>query len=180
MARITHARQLGDLPTPRHTLVMAEIEQQTDRGAAIIGAAYVDLVLREAITARMLSVPDVITLLFENRGPLQDFGARIQIGVALGVYGRRAYKDLCIIKDIRNAFAHSAEAMDFTRVDVARLCTSLWYPEKIQYHNRPKPTTPKELYVRAIELLTDGLHENLMRRGRGMVESNFLMLGPVK
>lgn len=180
MPRVTHARQLGDLPTPRHPLVMAEIERQTDRGAAIIGAAYVDLVIREAITARMLPVPDVIKLLFENRGPLQDFGARIQMGFALGIYGRRAYKDLGIVKDIRNAFAHSAEAMDFIHADVARLCASLWYPQKIISMNRPTPKTPKELFVRAIEFLTDGMHENMMRRGRGLADSNFLMLGPSK
>jgi DNA-binding MltR family transcriptional regulator len=58
----------------------------------------------------------------ENRGPLQVFGARIQIAFAIGIYGRHAYEDLCIVKDIRNAFAHSADAMDFSHSDVAERC----------------------------------------------------------
>jgi hypothetical protein len=53
MAKIKHAREIADLPKPYHTAVMAEVQRQTDRGAAIVGAAYVDLVVREALTAKM-------------------------------------------------------------------------------------------------------------------------------
>lgn len=44
MAKIKHAKKFDDLPTPRHSAVIDEIEneKQTDRAVAIIGAAYVD------------------------------------------------------------------------------------------------------------------------------------------
>jgi len=76
MAKIKHAKKFRDLPAPRHAAVMAEIEneRQTDRGVAIIGAAYVDLVLRDVIAARLIRDDELMGLLFENRGPLQDFG----------------------------------------------------------------------------------------------------------
>lgn len=171
-------RKLTDLPRPYHTAAMAEIAKQTDRGAAIVGAAYVDLVLREAITARMCNLPDIIELLFENRGPLQDFGARIQLAYALGIYGHAAYADLCIIKEIRNVFAHSAVAMDFDHPDVAKRCSDLWFPKKIRYGKDPMPSTAKERFIRAVELLTDGLYENLTRPKNGLALSPFLMMGP--
>jgi hypothetical protein len=125
---IKHTKKFEGLPTPRHTAVIMEIEseKQTDRGVAIIGAAYVDLVLRDAITAKLVPDDKLMQVLFENRGPLQDFGARIQVTYALRACGRAAYDDLKIIKDIRNAFAHSAEAIDFNRQDIARLCANLW------------------------------------------------------
>lgn len=178
MSKPKHAKQLADLPKPYHTAAMAEVAQQTDRGVAIVGAAYVDIVLREAITARLCDLSDIMKLLFENRGPLQDFGSRIQMAFALGAYGRRAYSDLLIIKDIRNAFAHSAEAMDFDHSDVARLCKGLWFPQHIHYGKRPMPSAGKELFIRAIELLTDGLYENLNRQKARLAPSNFLMMGP--
>jgi hypothetical protein len=178
MAKIKHARKIADLPKPYHTAAMAEVQNQTDRGAAIVGGAYVDLVVREALTAKMSDVPDIISTLFENRGALQDFGARIQLALVLGVYGNRAYKDLCIIKDIRNAFAHSAEAMDFTHDDVTKLCDRLWFPQKIRYGERSMPATAKEKYIRAVELLTDGLHDDIRRIKAGQATSSFLMMGP--
>lgn len=171
MPKIKSTKKFNDLPTSRrHIAIVDEIEdeRQTDRAVAILGAAYVDLVLRQAITARLLSDEKLTDELFENRGPLQDFGSRIQVAFALEVYGRAAYQDLRAIKDIRNAFAHSADAMDFNHEDVARLCGTLWYPQKIQYQNRPKPMTPRQRYVRAVAVLTDLLHEDLLRRKRGM------------
>jgi hypothetical protein len=177
MAKIKHAKKFDDLPTPRHTAVMDEIEneKQTDRAVAIIGAAYVDLVLRDAITAKMLPDVDLLTELFENRGPLQDFGARIQVALAFGVCGPAAHHDLRTIKDIRNAFAHSAEAMDFHHEDVARLCATLWYPKKIEFSNRPNPGTPRQQYTRAIALLTDLFLRDLMLQQRGMRREGLIM-----
>jgi len=66
--KIKHAKTFDDLPTPRHTAVMDEIEneKQTDRAVAIIGAAYIDLVLRNAISARLLQDVDLLMELFEN------------------------------------------------------------------------------------------------------------------
>lgn len=171
------AKKLEELPKPYHTSVMTEIAQQTDRGAAIIGGAYLDIVLREAITAQLLDMPDIVNQLFENRGPLQDFGARMQIALVLGIFGRRAYDDLRIIKDVRNMFAHAAEAMDFSYSPIVDRCKHLWFATKIVYGNRPKPITARELYIRTVELVTDGLHDSASRRNGNLPPSSFLMMG---
>jgi hypothetical protein len=81
MSKIKHARKLRDLPPQRHAAVLGEVSDasQSDRAVAIIGAAYVDLVLLEAITYRLPRNDDsVIEQLFGERGPLQASGARIQ------------------------------------------------------------------------------------------------------
>jgi DNA-binding MltR family transcriptional regulator len=181
MAKINNPKKFDELPTSRrHVAIMEDIENQnqTDRAVAIIGAAYVDLVLRDAITARLLSNDELMENLFENRGPLQEFGSRIQLAFALKIFGRAAYRDLRAIKDIRNAFAHSADAMDFNHQDIARLCDGLWYPRKIQYKNRPKPATPREFYVRAVALITDLLHQDSLRRNGGMLNGDGLIMAP--
>lgn len=176
--KIKHAKTFAELQMPRHTAVMNEIEneRQTDRGVAIVGAAYVDLVLRQNITEKFVVQDEgLMNLLFENRGPLQDFGSRIEVAYALGVCGRAAYEDLKRIKNIRNAFAHSAEALDFLHPDIERLCSQLWYPKRISVTNRPNPEKPREQYVRAISLLTDLLHSDSLRRQRGMRGESLIM-----
>jgi hypothetical protein len=176
---IKHVRKFEDLPTPRHTAIMAEIEdqKQADRAVAIIGAAYVDLVLRYAITAVMLPDQKLMKDLFEDRGPLQEFGSRIQIAFALKICGDAARRDLRTIKEIRNAFAHSAEALDFTHEDIARSCHKLWYPTIISYSSRPDPETPRQQYVRTIALLADLLLEDIDRRKNG-IASHPLIIAP--
>lgn len=178
MKKARPSKKLEELPKPYHTSVMTEIAQQTDRGAAIIGGAYLDIVLREAITAQLLDMPDIVNQLFENRGVLQDFGAQMQIALVLGIFGRRAYDDLRIVKDIRNMFAHAAEAMDFSYPPIVDRCKNLWFATKIVYGKRLKPTTSRELYIRTIELMTDGFHDSASRRNTNLPPSNFLMMGP--
>jgi hypothetical protein len=175
-------KKIADLPTSRrHIAIVMELddEKQTDRAVAIVGAAYVDLVLRDAITFRLLPDEKLLSELFEDRGPLQDFGARITMAFALQIIGPAARTDFKAIKNIRNAFAHSADAISFDREDVAGLCKSLWYPQNIQFHKRPKPTTPRGLYIRAVALLTQLLNEDLGRRQHGMPDlSGELLAAP--
>jgi mannitol repressor len=173
--RIKIAKRHDELPKPAHVHAMAEIARQTSRGAAIAATAYLDLLLRGAIETVLLPAPDIQASLFENRGPLQDFSARILVVYALKLIGDGAYGDLCLMRDIRNAFAHSAEAFEFDREDIAARCGQLWYPRTIRLGKRPMPETPRESFVRATELLAIGLHEvphPVLSRAR------FIHLGP--
>jgi hypothetical protein len=171
VARIKLAKRLRDLPTHRGFLAVLEDLQnstQSDRGVAIIGASYVDLVLREAITAQLARKDEkLMSQLFEDRGPLSAFGDRISVGYALGIYASGVYQDLRAMKDIRNAFAHSAEAIDFAHENVGRLAENLILPKRVHYRGRPDPTTPRECYVTGVELVADGLLSDLIGRKGG-------------
>jgi hypothetical protein len=178
--KVKIARNLRELPVHRrHSAVIADITSstQTDRGVAIIGAAFVDLVLLEAITTRLARRDaKLIKELFEDRGPLQPFGARIDLGYALGIYGRGVYRDLKAIKDIRNAFAHAAEDIDFATAEVSRQANALNLT-KIKYAGRSPPTTPRTRYVHALEMVTDLLLGDIARRARGLPGESILQIG---
>jgi hypothetical protein len=177
--RIKIIKRHEHLPKPTYVLAIAEVNNQTDRGAAIAGTAYLDLLLRNHLEKRMRLDPDLHDLLFENRGVLQDFSARIQVAFAFKFVGSGAYLDLCILRDIRNAFAHSADAFGFDREDIAAKCDQLWYPRHIQYEKRPRPASPREKFIRAVELLADGLIEAEIRAGRIPIPDTFIQMGPV-
>ena len=159
---------------------MAEVNRQTARGAAIAGTAFLDLLLRAVLEKQMRPRTQIQNTLFENRGALQDFSARIQIAYAFKMIGYGAYSDLFILRDIRNAFAHSADPFDFDREDIASMCKALWYPRHITYENRTVPVTPRELFVRGVELLADGLSEPVRNRpGYIPLPPTFIQAGPV-
>lgn len=180
MTRISTIRRFSDLSKPYLTIALTEINRETARGAAIAGSALIDLMLRQSIEIRLLPDPDIRALLFENRGALQDFSYRIQMAYALKICGWRAYKDLCSIRDVRNVAAHSADAFEFDREEVAAACSRLWFPLHIRYGSRAMPTTPREIFIRCVELLADGLAEDTLQRPQQMKAPTFLLLGPRK
>jgi len=71
------------------------------------------------------------------------------------------------MKDIRNAFAHSVEAIDFANENVSRLAKGLVLPKKVHYRGRPDPTAPRECYVTGVELVADALLQDIARRAIG-------------
>jgi hypothetical protein len=163
------------LPKPYYTRALKEVKEQTDRGAAIAGTAYLDLLLRGRIERAMRPDTDLQNELFQNRGALQDFSARIKIAFAFKLIGVWAYLDLCALRDIRNAFAHSADAFGFDREDLASLCIKLHLPKAVRYQNSPDPNTPREFFERDVELLADGLIEIQVDLPRNW---DFIMMGP--
>ena len=91
-----------------------ELEQQTDRGAAIIGAAFLEARLEEAIRSRLIGTGEPVDALFKGEAPLRTFRAKIDMGFALGLFGPRIHRDLNLIRKIRNKFAHHFGAISFT------------------------------------------------------------------
>lgn len=174
------AKRTIELPEPHFVHVMAEIERESERGAVLVAGAFLDVLLREVLETKFLPDDAFRKLLFEDDGPIQPFSTRIHLAYGLGFFGYRAYEDLKIIKDIRNAFAHSPDRITFENADVVRLCRLLGMPDSVKYGERPMPKTPRERFMRAFELLVDGLVENMARAQEGIAPSHFLWLGRPK
>jgi hypothetical protein len=63
--------------------------------------------------------------------PLGALSAKIIIGHALGLYGPLTYKDLHIIRSVRNSFAHTALPIDFGHEEINKKCLKLTSPERL-------------------------------------------------
>lgn len=138
-----------------HRQVIQELEAQTDRGAAIIGAALLDMRLKEAIKTRLISRPGVIEELFKPNAPLGSFSARIDLAYCLGLYGEHSHRDLNLIRKIRNDFAHFEAPLDFTSPSVTNRCAELWLPKSVEINNQPlSPVGARAQYVRAVNILS--------------------------
>lgn len=94
---------------------MAEsVEGETDRGAVIILATVIEDVLAEQIRGKMgwLSA-DERSRLFGPDGPLGTFSALIRMAHALGVIDRDLMRACDIVREMRNACAHSRKPISF-------------------------------------------------------------------
>jgi hypothetical protein len=81
---------------------------------AILGAALIEYEL-EAMLRRRFKHRDDDTWaeLTDEHGPLNTFSAKITAGRAFGLYDESVAKNLRIIKDVRNVFAHSKRLITF-------------------------------------------------------------------
>jgi hypothetical protein len=144
-----------------------EISEGSDRSAAIIGAAFVDDSLQCALESRMIGLcSQVPNEIFVN-GPLRSFSSKIFLGFALGLYGPLLKKDLNVIRNIRNAFAHAMMPITFDSPEVAAELKYLaflgWHhqnpftlghpvPEEFSF-----PDSNREKYENTVRLLADRL-----------------------
>ena len=106
-----------------------EISEQTDRGAALICATWLDEELSAAIKTKFIN-SDNEKRVFESNCPLSTFSSKIEIAYSLGLLSKRNYSDLTIIRKIRNDFAHSildsnSEPVSFNTQQIRDRCYSL-------------------------------------------------------
>jgi hypothetical protein len=106
--------------------IFEELNRQTDRGAAIIGAALLDTLLEEALLMSFLRISSRIRDdLFGSYKPLAPFAAKINVGFAIGLLTTHLHHDLMLVRQIRNKFAHHVEPLEFGNPDIGPLCQRL-------------------------------------------------------
>ena len=90
------------------------LANETDRGVIILTATAVEDVLEYALQARMVDLnSDERARIFDADAPLGSFSARIRMAHALGIIDREQRAMCDLIRDMRNACAHSRRALSF-------------------------------------------------------------------
>ena len=84
--------------------MLKELEDESDRGCALIGAALLDQGLATLLSDKFPSIKKL--KLVEDHGLLQGFGAKITMAAALDLITDDERKLLTRINGVRNEFAH--------------------------------------------------------------------------
>lgn len=84
--------------------VFGTLKSETDRAAALLGAAYLDKYLADMFRVRLHE--DAPNRLFQAHGPLGEFAGKIDLAYSLGWLSADIWADLHTIRKIRNDFAH--------------------------------------------------------------------------
>jgi mannitol operon repressor len=104
---------------------LKEFQEESDRGAALVGAALLDARLERLLLAHMLPGKAATNLIRGRNAPLGTFSARISMCYVLGLITSAEKHDLNLIREIRNEFAHREHGITFTESRIIGLCGSL-------------------------------------------------------
>ena len=97
----------------------------SDRATAIVGGAFVEDHLTQALKSKMVNDEKLIQEMFSPSCALGDFGTKIHFGYLIGAYSKQAHKELNTVKRIRNNFAHQLQLNTFERNDIRDSCHNL-------------------------------------------------------
>ena len=102
-----------------------ELKRETDRGLPLVGAALIDEKLLE--TLQEFSCPErtMDKLLNDGNAPLGTFSSRTELCYALGLIDEFEYREISLIRKVRNEFAHATHGTSFRSEKIVGLCSTL-------------------------------------------------------
>ena len=146
----------------------SEIQEQTDRGAAIIAAAFLDARLEEVILSQLPQSGQPTDRLFSGNAPIGSFSAKIDMVFAMGLIGLNTHRDLTLMRKIRNEFAHHFGAISFGTPSIRSQCSEIWICQTYkEYKKVSGPTDPREQYLQAVLMIFHLLVTELDERRNG-------------
>lgn len=110
---------------PEEIAAVKDLDAMSDRAAAIVIAALVELRLSLAIKSRLQQDQVIIDRMFRASGPLGSFACKIDLAFLIEVITKEAHRDLVVFKNIRNDFAHQLHALDFSAASIEKECQRL-------------------------------------------------------
>lgn len=105
---------------------LKEFQGETDRGAALVGAALLDQQLLELLTSHFLKQKPTKELLEGGTAPLGTFSARIKVAYCLGLVTDLEHKELQLIRKVRNEFAHHVHGLTFEDEKITSFCSQFY------------------------------------------------------
>jgi DNA-binding MltR family transcriptional regulator len=115
--------------------ILLNLVDKDDNSAILLATCYLENALTHAISDHFRDFGDKRTaelaLLFDDSsdGPVSTLSAKTRLGYALGVLGPIARNDFNLIRQIRNAFAHPTQHLDFDTPEISETCQKLQGPD---------------------------------------------------
>lgn len=106
------------------------IAYESDRGCIIVAAAFFDNMLEDVIKkhVRKFSISKTLEKsLFDLSGPISNFSSKISVCRSFGLIDDVVYKDLMMLRKLRNSFAHVAGEASFLSADVRQKVRSMYF-----------------------------------------------------
>lgn len=120
------------------------LTKETDRGCALMSAAFLDDQLKKLIGAFLVDDKKVSGKLFNGYSPLATFSSRIDMAYVLGLISKETRLNLTLLRKIRNDFAHIAEDISFDTENIANRC------REFTLDGQPSDTQPRKKFVIAM------------------------------
>jgi DNA-binding MltR family transcriptional regulator len=123
--------------SPEDMAVLAEINRgASGRALGIIAASLVEIHLTKLIKQTFItetktgSKETVQEWMLRSTGPLGAFAAKIRIAYLMGLISAEFFKDLELMREIRNRFAHHTEMGGFDVQEISSRCLNFTIVDK--------------------------------------------------
>lgn len=103
---------------------LPELNRESDRGQSLVACSFLDDLLKRILSAHFAHQEVGLKLVEGFNAPLGTFSTRIAAAFALGLVTEREYRELEILRRIRNRFAHEIH-IAFDTNAVRDLCGNL-------------------------------------------------------
>jgi len=100
-------------------------QKETDRGAALVGAAMVESRLERLLNETLLDNFSKKELLTGVNAPMGTFNSKIKLCHVLGFITDKEAKEANLIRKIRNEFAHQLDELSYSAQPVCDYCLQL-------------------------------------------------------
>ncbi|MGL5693198.1 MAG: MltR family transcriptional regulator, partial [Peptostreptococcaceae bacterium] len=148
-----------------------EIDEGSDRAVGILCGSILEEQLKKILKTFLVKDIKVEKEFLGGKGAISTFESRIIACYSMGLIDDTEYKNLEIMRKIRNKFAHSFEPIDFNNQAVKDLCNNLKVPiEKYM----PKIIKIKD--NKACELDLEPFKPDCSRRDRFVKTFNYLSM----
>jgi DNA-binding MltR family transcriptional regulator len=129
------------------------LDRETDRGVALVCAAYLDEELKNLLEKTLVDEPKVVERLLGQSGPLGDFSSKIDLAFGMGIIKAESHWGLHIVRKIRNDFAHVQAMRSFADAGTAERCREL-----IKLNPYADEKDPRKIFTRACMSILAELH----------------------
>jgi hypothetical protein len=130
--------------------------QGDERSQAIVAGALLEQALEHALSSHFSLRVEDVPKFFSAQDTSLNFHTKIKLAEALGIIEHDVIgKEMVLIKNVRNAFAHARQHLDFADIAIARYCGMLELPNIVRWGGiiGPKPDTPKRIFATSIRLI---------------------------
>jgi DNA-binding MltR family transcriptional regulator len=120
-------RKAANVVADAHPL-NAAIFGQSDQACALICASFLEKALGALLLSHFIDHAESTRLLDpEQHGAIAGFHARTSVAYCLGLIDTEEFKNLTLVRQVRDRFAHTHQAIDFRDREIAGLCSGLRY-----------------------------------------------------
>lgn len=140
-----------------------ELTPESDRGCALMAAAFLDDALRGLLEKSFVDDARSSKRILEGGGtaPLATLSAKIDMAYLMGLIDRRVRQDIHLIRKIRNDFAHSGQPMQFSEPSIRSRCSALSLVGPVL-----DPSSPRARFTSAVMGCLANVHASTGRTAR--------------
>ncbi len=144
---------------------LSDFQGETDRAAAVLGAAFIDDLLEALLCAIAVDEDVMRGDLLGMSHPLSTLSARIDAAFCFALVTQAERRDMHFVRKIRNAFAHLATPLSFDDAPVRDWCREFGCNRE-RFQALPAfaeeySQQPRKLFDLAVALLAHGLVRRL-------------------